>query len=256
MGSTHDVTNQVPPLIDYDAATIDVALQENVQRIAGDEAADSLSTLGLRVGDPDVQRWAVRGQRQPANPANPRPLTGTGSTRSTSTRPGTHCMKVAVGEGLAGAPWASTAPGAHVRRAAGFYVWSQAEAGHGCPISMTYSVVPALRRQPELARVFEPGLTATTYDPGLRAPATQGRVAGRHGHDRETGRLGRAGQHDHGDRRRRRHLSAHRTQVVLLSADERSVPGAGADPVRGTVVFPRAAGRDPTANATRFACSG
>ena len=34
--------------------------------------------------------------------------------------------------------------------------FSQAEAGVGCPISMTYSVIPALRKQPELAEEWEP----------------------------------------------------------------------------------------------------
>jgi putative acyl-CoA dehydrogenase len=56
-------------------------------------------------------------------------------------------------------PWAKPArgamadqrPGAHVARAAKFYVWAQAEAGHGCPISMTYAAIPALRHAPALA---------------------------------------------------------------------------------------------------------
>ena len=54
-------------------------------------------------------------------------------------------MDVAVSEGLAGAAWADARPGAHVARAAGSYTWGQVEAGHGCPVSMTYAVVPALR---------------------------------------------------------------------------------------------------------------
>ena len=74
-------------------------------------------------------------------------------------------MQVAVGHGLHGAPWAVDRPGAHVARAAGFVTWSQVEAGHGCPISMTYSVVPALRNQPELAAEWEPKLVARAYDP-------------------------------------------------------------------------------------------
>ncbi len=66
-----------------------------------------------------------------------------------------------------------------MRRAAGFVVWSQVEAGHGCPVSMTYAAVPALRSDPALAAVWEPGLSATTYDPGLRAPAAKaGLLAG------------------------------------------------------------------------------
>ncbi len=88
-------------------------------------------------------------------------------------------MTTAVGHGLHAAPWASAEPGAHVARAAKFYVWTQAEAGHGCPISMTYSVIPALRHAPALAARFEPLLASPSYDPGLRAPETkQGLLAG------------------------------------------------------------------------------
>ena len=47
---------------------------------------------------------------------------------------------------------------------------SQAEAGVGCPISMTYSVIPALRTQPELAAEWEPRLLSAAYDP-RNAPA-------------------------------------------------------------------------------------
>ena len=79
-------------------------------------------------------------------------------------------MDTAVGHGLHAAPWADPRPGAHVARAAKFYVWSQAEAGHGCPISMTYAVVPALRNAAELAGRFEPLLVSRAYDPGLRPP--------------------------------------------------------------------------------------
>ena len=43
----------------------------------------------------------------------------------------------------------------------------QAEGGHLCPISMTYSGVPALRATPELAEEWEPRLTSTSYDPRL-----------------------------------------------------------------------------------------
>ncbi len=82
-------------------------------------------------------------------------------------------LDVAVSAGLAGAPWSSDQPGAHVARAAGFSTWGQVEAGHGCPVSMTYAVVPALRSSPELAAVYEPLLTSRTYDPGLREPTSK-----------------------------------------------------------------------------------
>jgi putative acyl-CoA dehydrogenase len=79
-------------------------------------------------------------------------------------------LGTAVSHGLHAAPWADPAPGAHVARAARFFVWSQAVAGHSCPVSMTYAAVPPLRHAPELARRFAPLLTARDYDPGLRPP--------------------------------------------------------------------------------------
>ena len=79
-------------------------------------------------------------------------------------------LTVAVSHGLHAAPWRDATPGAHAARAAKFYVWAQAESGHGCPISMTYAAIPALRREPELAARFEPLLASASYDPGLRPP--------------------------------------------------------------------------------------
>jgi putative acyl-CoA dehydrogenase len=66
-----------------------------------------------------------------------------------------------------------------VRRAVGYLGWTQIEMGHGCPVTMTYAAVPALRRTPELAARFEPGLTSTTYEFGLAEPTgKRGLIAG------------------------------------------------------------------------------
>jgi putative acyl-CoA dehydrogenase len=80
-------------------------------------------------------------------------------------------MERAVGHGLAAAPWERQADGdrdAHLRRAAGFMAWSHTEPGHGCPVSMTYAAVPALRADDALAKEWTPLLASTTYDPALR----------------------------------------------------------------------------------------
>jgi putative acyl-CoA dehydrogenase len=89
-------------------------------------------------------------------------------------------MGRAVGAGLQAAPWAPDAGAhAHLHRAAGFYLWTQTESGHLCPISMTYAAVPALRHDADLAREFEPGLCSPEYDFGLRpAAAKRGLLAG------------------------------------------------------------------------------
>jgi putative acyl-CoA dehydrogenase len=175
--ATHEVTNQPPPLVGHDVAA-DAALLAGLEREgAGWHAAD-LHRLGRLAGSQEAQRWGDQ-----ANQVEPVLRTHDRYGHridEVDFHPAWHSlMEVAVSEGLAGAPWADERPGAHVARAAGFYTWGQVEAGHGCPISMTYAVVPALRSSPELAAVYEPLLTSRTYDPGLRVPtAKAGLLAG------------------------------------------------------------------------------
>jgi putative acyl-CoA dehydrogenase len=69
-------------------------------------------------------------------------------------------------------PWANPRPGAHVARAAAAMLASECEAGHVCPVSMTYSSVPVIRRDAELAREWEPRICSTKYDSSFQ-PASQ-----------------------------------------------------------------------------------
>ncbi len=166
--ATHEVTNQPPPLTGYDVFGADAALVEAVRRHGAEGDLDGLSVLGRRAGGEQAQRWGAEANAHP-------PVLRTHDryghrVDEVDFHPSWHAlMAVAVEEGLHGAAWAA-GPTGHVRRAAGFVVWSQVEAGHGCPVSMTYAAVPALRTDPALAAAWGPGLSATTYDPGLRAP--------------------------------------------------------------------------------------
>jgi putative acyl-CoA dehydrogenase len=174
---THEVVNQPPPLLGYDVAA-DRALLEAVAREGAGWVTDDLHRLGKLAGEAEPQRWADE-----ANRYEPRLRTHDRyghRVDEVDFHPSWHrLMDVAVTEGLAAAPWADSRPGAHVARAAGLFTWGQVEAGHTCPISMTYAVVPALRANAELAAVYEPLLTSRVYDPGLRVPASkQGLLAG------------------------------------------------------------------------------
>jgi len=166
MPPTHEVTNQPPPLVDHDVYAGDLALAGTVRRLGAETAA--LRDLGRLAGTERAQRWGVEANAYP-------PVLRThdrygNRLDEVDFHPSWHSLLTeAVGHGLAGTPWAATQPAAHTSRAAGFLVWSQVEAGHGCPVSMTYSVVPALRNEPALAAAYEPGLTAAAYQPGLRA---------------------------------------------------------------------------------------
>ena len=174
---THEVFNQVPPLDGHDVAA-DRALLAALHREGGGWAEDELHELGRLAGTAGIQD-----QARLANVH--KPVLRTHDARGTRIdevefHPAWHeLMTIAVRHGLHAAPWADQTPGAHVARAAKFMVWTQTEAGHGCPISMTYACVPALRHAPGLAAAYEPLLTAPVYDPGLRPPATKaGLLAG------------------------------------------------------------------------------
>jgi len=164
---THDVTNQAPPLAGYDVAARDVALLEGMRREGAAWDEDGLHALGERAGSAEAIGWGFEANRYP-------PVLRThdrygNRIDEVDFHPSWHrLMEVAVTHGLHGAPWSEPRAGAHVARAARFYVWSQVESGHGCPISMTYAAVPVLRRRPDLAALFEPVLTSRAYEPELR----------------------------------------------------------------------------------------
>ncbi|MGV9989184.1 acyl-CoA dehydrogenase family protein [Streptomyces sp. NPDC003374] len=175
--ATHDVTNQAPPLSPYDASD-DRALLEGLHREGAGWAEQDLRRLGTLAGSAQVQEWADLANRyEPELRTHDR--YGHRIDEVEFHPSWHHLMRAAVAEGLAGAPWADERPGAHVARTAGGLVWGHTDAGHGCPTSMTYAAVPALRAQPELAAVYEPLLTSQVYEPGLRTPAEKrGLLAG------------------------------------------------------------------------------
>ena len=177
MTTTHEVTNQVPPLIGYDAADYP-AILEALHREGADHALDELHDVGLLAGGAETQGWGDLAEAHP-------PVLKTHDRYGHRVDevvydPSYHeLMRTAVGLGLHGAPWSDARPNPHLARAAKMSVWGTVDAGHGCPISMTYAVVPALRAHPELAARYEPLLSSSTYDPSLSAPLTKrGLLAG------------------------------------------------------------------------------
>ncbi|MFG2194111.1 acyl-CoA dehydrogenase family protein [Streptomyces sp. NPDC048639] len=177
MSATHEVLNQAPPLTAFTTAD-DPALLEALRRDGAGWGEEQVRDLGALAGSEEVQEWSRQAEEQP-----PRLRTHDRHGHridEVEFHPAWHrLMTVAVEHGLHAAPWAEERSGAHLVRAAAFYVWSQAEPGHGCPVSMTYAAVPALRAQPELAAVYEPLLTSRTYDYGLRPPLGKaGLIAG------------------------------------------------------------------------------
>ena len=167
---THEVLNQASALEPFNAAG-HPSLREAVTRAGGD--LDELDAVGLAAGSSYV---VGLGDRAEANA----PVLHTHDRfghriDEVQYDPAYHeLMRAAVEFGLHGAPWGESRANAHLMRAAKFSAWQTADAGHNCPISMTYAAVPALRAEPELARLYEPLLASSVYDPELRPPATKG----------------------------------------------------------------------------------
>jgi putative acyl-CoA dehydrogenase len=171
-------TNQPPPLVGHNVVTVDAALVEAVTRHATGSVVDDLATLGDEAGSAEAREHG-----QLANENHPRLTSYDRYGRridEVAFHPSWHwLMERAIGHGLAATPWESESPHAHVRRAAGFMAWSHTEPGHGCPVSMTYAAVPALRADDALAKEWTPLLASTSYDPGLRPVAEKrGALAG------------------------------------------------------------------------------
>jgi putative acyl-CoA dehydrogenase len=169
-GATHEVTNQATALAGQNVFDADRVLVEALRREGGAWAAERASEVGGFAGSSRAQ---LAGRQANENPPQLRTHDRFGDRiDEVEFHPAWHeLLGAAVGFGLHASPWREPRPGAHVARAAMFMAFSQAEAGVGCPISMTYSAIPALRRQPEVAAEWEPRLNSLRYDGERLRPA-------------------------------------------------------------------------------------
>ncbi len=168
---THDVLNQSTALVNYNLFTSDRLLTSLVSQYGAAWAVPRLTTFGGIVGSGDANEWAMQANHN-------EPVLHTHNrfgerVDEVKFHPAYHeLMRTSVEHEVHSLPWRDAQPGAHVARAALMYMAFQNEAGHCCPISMTYSAVPALRKTPELAKFWEPLILSNKYDPRF-LPASQ-----------------------------------------------------------------------------------
>jgi putative acyl-CoA dehydrogenase len=170
---THEVSNQTPAIGPYDAWTTDLALREAVAREGGAWAEAALGDYGRIAGGELMDLGYVANE----NPPRLRSFDRYGHRiDEVEFHPAYHrVMELGMQHGVHAFAWRhAERPGAHVARAALSYLHSQAEAGTGCPLTMTHSAVPALRHAPALAREWLPRITSLHYDPRV-LPAAQKR---------------------------------------------------------------------------------
>jgi putative acyl-CoA dehydrogenase len=161
---THRVENVPPPLEDYDVYRADVALCEAVHREGAASADASLSAFGTFAGRADTIELGFEANAHPPRFASH----DRHGRRIDEVRfhPAYHrLMQISIEQGIHASHWAEPGAGANVARAARFYLQTQVEAGHTCPITMTSAAIPALRHQPALFEAWAPKILARIYDP-------------------------------------------------------------------------------------------
>src|ERR1700689_917892 len=122
---THEVTNQPPPLVGYDASD-DPALLAALAAFRPETANERVKEIGRLAGSEHAQE-----QGRLANEYPPKLRTHDRYGHridEVEFHPAWHdLMTTAIGNGLHATPWQDQAPGAHLDRAARLYVWGQAE---------------------------------------------------------------------------------------------------------------------------------
>ncbi len=174
LSATHEVFNQVPPLADYNLYAGNAALREAVAREGAAWADGWLHERGGELGTAEmIELGAVANKYPPTLKL----FDSTGHRRDeVEFHPAYHqLMAYLKRHGGSGGPWVNSGAdpkaGAHVARAAFYMLFAEIEDGTLCPTTMTYAVVPALRREPGLAKWLDKVLS-TAYDqrfiPGLQ----------------------------------------------------------------------------------------
>src|SRR5215467_1985846 len=168
--ATHDVFNQSPPFCDINLFGCDVPLMEAVAAFGARDHAEELSLFGRLWGSAAM---AARGRLANENTPKLRTFDARGNRRDeVEFHPAYHeLMAHSAHAGLHNSTWTAEgkpAGGAtEVVRAAKFYMASQVETGHLCPITMTRASVAALASQPDLFAKVMPVIATRSYDPSF-----------------------------------------------------------------------------------------
>ncbi|PVX97357.1 isovaleryl-CoA dehydrogenase [Paraburkholderia unamae] len=162
-GTTHEVTNQAPPLVDYNLFTTDAALGEALARAGADWHREALARHGEALGraetlaladlanrhEPELHTHSPRGERIDA----------------IEFHPAWHQLLALLREqGLHALPYSDPRPGAMAARCAGYFLHAQLESGSLCPLTMTFASIPVLQREPALFEALREPLYTREHD--------------------------------------------------------------------------------------------
>jgi putative acyl-CoA dehydrogenase len=161
--NTHEITNAVEELTDYNVYSTDVALREAVHRSGGQAFDAELADYGALLGSASTLRMADAANRfAPTLRAYDRMGRRVDEVEF---HPAWHgIMKIMREQGLVAMPFADPRPGRWSAYAAGFSMHGQIEAGSQCPASMTFACIPVLQKESALFAKLAAGLYSKQYD--------------------------------------------------------------------------------------------
>lgn len=171
---THMVTNQPPPFEDLNLFEADAGLKDALAKNGSGAHTERLSGFGARCGSAEVIEWARQAN---INTPQLKSFDRYGHRLDeVEFHPAYHAlMDLGLSSGYAAIAWSGKGS-SHAAHAAMVYLQAGLEAGVGCPMTMTYAAVPALRHAPSVAEEWIPRLTAGAYDQ-RSIPATEKKSA-------------------------------------------------------------------------------
>src|SRR3954451_21581902 len=162
--TTHEVLNQPPPFLGVNAFDADPALQEALDREGGAWGVDRARELGALTLSEEADEHRRRAQRNvPVLHQHDRFGHRVDAVEYDPSM--LWMLRQGIERELSSLPWRDPQPGAHVVRAALFYMFNGLDTGPCCPMSINYAATPTLRRgDPEIAAEYEPRITLPDFD--------------------------------------------------------------------------------------------
>ena len=169
--ATHEVFNQAVPMVGHNLFDLDPALRDAIDRHGAAYDVPNLRALGAQLG---LAEWADHGHNANVEPPKLRLFDRFGHRiNQVVYHPSYHALMAESKRWrIDSLAWVDPRPGALVARLGRSYLMGQIEQGHGCPITMTFASVPALRHQPEVAAFWLPKIVSGVYD-GEDRPAPE-----------------------------------------------------------------------------------
>ncbi|MFZ6658697.1 isovaleryl-CoA dehydrogenase [Undibacterium sp. TJN19] len=160
---THEISNQVPSLQDYNIFTSDTVLKDSLSHYQAEWHVPALAASGNELGSREVLELASL-----ANTKLPELHTHDRHGQridQVEFHPAWHeLLGLLRKQDLHASPWSTPQNGAHVARAAGYFLQAQVESGSLCPATMTFASIPVLQKETRLFDQIRDKLFSRQHD--------------------------------------------------------------------------------------------